>query len=154
MKRIIRLFSRSDGYTFIETFIYMLMTLILSGIIYSNSSRISTYISANRDELLSHYNLLKLNLTLKSEISRVKPPWFLSGYNENLSDNRIELPYYKGVRESILILEKDEKSITLTAGNSSETFNYLDGALEFSNGFIIYRERGIKLIFPLGVIID
>ncbi|QEN05060.1 hypothetical protein EW093_10180 [Thiospirochaeta perfilievii] len=154
MKSLFKIFFKDDGYTFIETFITILILGLLSTIIYINSSTIQSFTSSSVDKLIVKNDLLHLKLLLKEEASRVKQPWFLSQYNYTLEGGILTLNYYNGLKNNTLIITTGVEGIIVESEKKAlYSSKNLTGDIDFKDGFILYTQDNIEFKFPLGVII-
>jgi len=154
MKSLFKIFFKDDGYTFIETFITILILGLLSTIIYINSSTIQSFTSSSVDKLIVKNDLLHLELLLTEEASRVKQPWFLSQYNYTLEGGILTLNYYNGLKDNTLIITTGVEGIIVESEKKAQySSKNLTGDIDFKDGFILYTQDNIEFKFPLGVII-
>lgn len=154
MKKIFKICLKDDAYTYIETFLLLLILGVISGVIYTNTRSISIFTTKSQNELMVKNDLLNMKLLLHEEIQKIQHPWFLKEYEFIEDTGSLEMFYYKGLKDQSLLIEFGENGLRIS-GNGEDLFlsPNLKGTFSFSYGFILYKEEEIILTFPLGVIL-
>ncbi len=154
MKKIFKIFLKDDGYTFIETFLLLLILGVISGVIYTNTRSISLFTTKSQNELMVKNDLLNMKLIMLEEIQKIRHPWFLKEYDYLEDTGTLEIFYYTGSKEISILFEYGENGLRVT-GNGEDLFlsTNLKGSISLNDGFITYKQEDIILIFPLGVIL-
>lgn len=152
MTRILKSFSRSDGYSFIEIFIVLIIVSLLSSLLLVNGNKITGIINKGRHELNVKYDLIKLREILGNEAKNVTPPWFLKTLPIEIEKDEIKISYYNGDKEDFLIIIKNEKGISVRNNDDIlYSSSILNGKFTVTNSYITYTQDKYNFIFSFGV---
>lgn len=152
MTKVIKKFSNSDGYTFIELFMTILIIALISSVIYTNSSTITDSMIKSKNHLASKYDLIRLKLILGEETQKITPPWFMKEHKIINNGNSVDIYYYNGNKDDYIRILSSENGISILI-NESEIFNSsnLKGEIKIDLNYIIYSDIDNEIIFPFGV---
>lgn len=153
MMKILKNFSKNEGYSFIDIFILLLFISLISTIIYTNSTDITRATSKTLYILNSNYDLLRLRVILTKECQSIKPPYFIGKHLYTKKLDSIDVYYYNGYKEQYLTIEINKDKLKIYT-NSSLIFSSsnLFGTFTLEENYLNYVENNIKFSFPLGVI--
>jgi len=141
---------KSDGYTITEVIVTLLIISIISTILFSNSSKIEDVIFKSKNELNIKIEEIKLINILNQEVQNIQQPWFLDDYLVEEKNNSIEFFYYKGIKESSLLLDFKDKVSIIIDGRKIYESKKLVATFNFNDGFINMKTDK-KYKFLLGV---
>lgn len=151
MTRPLKALSNSEGYTFIEVFLTLIIVAAIGLIVTINSHTIKESITKGKKRLNYKYQLLTMRILLKNEASKVVNPWFSKDYIIEKDSESLTLYYYNGDPEETLRLSNNNNGILIETGKKVIfKSNLLKGKFELERGYIIYLDNDIEFIFPLG----
>lgn len=141
MKKVFRIFLNDEGYTYIETFITIIIVLLISTVIYTQAEGINSFIKSSRGDLQATYDNLKLKVTLLEEVQNIRPPWFHNENNIEETDEYLRLYYYNG--DPIQYLEFSTSEGVLISSSDSILFQstLCNGTFSFVNNILLYEDN-------------
>lgn len=151
MTRVLKKLSQSDGYSYIEVFIVLLIFSLVGTLLLTNQGKLFTIANKSKVRLEEKSQILSLRTTLKDEVQKIAPPWFISSIPYEVGSTTIKIFYYNGVKEDYLLIDTN-KGIRIS--NSSEELVYfpeLEGTFSITTSSVNYSYKDYKLTFYFGV---
>lgn len=142
MNRVWKIFSRSDGYTYMETFITIIILGLITATLYTQYSRIEEFLLMGQKELQLHSDNLNLRLVMLEEVQKIKHPWFLKEYLLEEEEGVLKLFYYKGDPELFIdFIYGDDGIIISNSDGILFQSEHCNGSFEFEEGKVYYRDQ-------------
>lgn len=142
MKKVWKIFSQSDGYTYIETFITIIILGLITATIYTQYNKIENFLLKGQNKLQIHADHLNLRLILLGEVQEVRTPWFYKEYKIDEEEGNIKLYYYRGEPELYLDITFNDDGITIsTTDELLFQSKYCKGSFKFEDGTLYYRDE-------------
>lgn len=142
MKKVWKIFSQSDGYTYIETFITIIILSLITATLFTQYSDIKEFLVKGQLELQSHYEKMQLRVVILEEVQKIRNPWFMKEYNLEEEEGKLKLYYYLGDPELFLEFQYGEGGVTISSKDGyifqSETSL---GSFEFKKGVLYYLDE-------------
>lgn len=154
MMDILKKFLKSDGYSFIEIFIVIIIISLISTMLLVNSNKISTTIFESKKNLSIKHDLIKLRIVLKNECQKVTPPWFINAIPNEITKESMKIFYYRGDKDQFLEILTLDSGTTVKQGDlilfHSEN---IKGNFAVSNNLLSFTFEDYSFVFNFGVVI-